>query len=178
MSRENYVSLYYGSMSGLLICNPGYKQLTDLNPPEVTIILCSDMYSLSIYHSESIRLPFSLIKTTTIKLFSMNNLAMNALAKRQFTIDTGSEKILVEGQIHKNVAIKYLMKRRRSLLMTKNPEKVENLWKDLPKTIKIIGRQLTREYRVNWELTGTEEFEGSRFVFTLKDAHDLSVAAK
>lgn len=71
--------------------------------------------------------------------------------------------------MHKNVAVKYLMKRRRSLLMTKNPEKVEKLWTDLPKKIKIIGKQLTREYKINWERLGTEEFEGSRFVFTLDD---------
>jgi len=53
--------------------------------------------------------------------------------------------------------------------MTKNPEKVEKLWTDLLKKIKIIGRQLTREYNVNWERLGTEEYEGSRFVFTLDD---------
>lgn len=91
------------------------------------------------------------------------------MAKRQFTIDTGKEQIPVEGQVHKNVAVKYLMKRRRSLLMTKNPEKVEKLWSDLPKKIRIIGKQLTREYGINWERLGTEEFEGSRFVFTLDD---------
>jgi len=96
------------------------------------------------------------------------------LAKRQFTIDNGKEQINVEGQVHRNVAVKYLMKRRRSILMTKNPEKVENLWKDLPQKIKIIGKQLTREYRVHWERTGTEEFEGSRFVFTLSDVGDSS----
>ena len=94
---------------------------------------------------------------------------MIALAKRQFTIDTGKEQIPVEGQVHRNVAVKYLMKRRRSLLMTKNPEKVEKLWTDLPKKIKIIGRQLTREYKINWERVGTEEYEGSRFTFTLDD---------
>ena len=91
------------------------------------------------------------------------------MAKRQFTIDTGKEQIPVEGQVHKNVAVKYLMRRRRSLLMTKNPEKVEKLWSDLPNKIKIIGKQLTREYKINWERMGTEEFEGSRFVFTLDD---------
>jgi alpha-glucuronidase len=94
------------------------------------------------------------------------------LAKRQFTIDTGKEQIPVEGQVHRNVAVKYLMKRRRSLLMTKNPEKVEKLFTDLPKTIKIIGKQLTREYKINWERMGTEEFEGSRFVFTLDDVEE------
>jgi predicted NAD-dependent protein-ADP-ribosyltransferase YbiA (DUF1768 family) len=91
------------------------------------------------------------------------------LAKRQFTIDTGKEQIPVEGQLHRNVAVKYLMKRRRSLLMTKNSEKIEKLWEDLPKNIKIIGRQITREYKVKWERLGTEEFEGSRFAFTLQD---------
>jgi hypothetical protein len=91
------------------------------------------------------------------------------LAKRQFTIDIGKEQIPVEGQLHRNVAVKYLMKRRRSLLMTKNSEKVEKLWEDLPKNIKIIGKQVTREYKVKWERLGTEEFEGSRFAFTLQD---------
>jgi hypothetical protein len=91
------------------------------------------------------------------------------LAKRQFTIDTGKEQIPVEGQVHRNVAIRYLMKRRRSLLMTKNSEKVEELWQDLPKSIKIIGKQVTKEYRVKWERLGREEFEGSRFAFTLED---------
>ena len=76
--------------------------------------------------------------------------------------------------MHRNVAVKYLMKRRRSLLMTKNPEKVEKLFTDLPKTIKIIGKQLTREYKINWERMGTEEFEGSRFVFTLDDVGEVS----
>lgn len=92
------------------------------------------------------------------------------MAKRQFTIDTGKEQIPVEGQVHKNVAVKYLMKRRRSLLMTKNPEKVEKLWTDLPKKIKIIGSQLTREYKITWERMGTEKtYEGSRFTFALDD---------
>jgi hypothetical protein len=97
------------------------------------------------------------------------------LAKRQFTIDTGKEKIPVEGQLHRNVAVKYLMKRRRSLLMTKNSEKVERLWEDLPKNIKIIGKQVTREYIIKWERLGTEEFEGSRFAFTLQDLDEQPV---
>jgi hypothetical protein len=97
------------------------------------------------------------------------------LAKRQFTIDTGKEQILVQGQVHRNVAVKYLMKRRRSLLMTKNSEKVERLWEDLPKKIKIIGKQVTKDYRVKWERLGSEEFEGSRFAFTLEDQGASSV---
>ena len=94
------------------------------------------------------------------------------MAKRQFTIDIGTEQIPVEGQVHKNVAVKYLMRRRRSLLMTKNPEKVEKLYSSVPRNIKIIGKQLTREYKVNWEREGTEEFAGSRFTFTLEDLGD------
>lgn len=66
------------------------------------------------------------------------------------------------------------MKRRRSLLMTKNSEKVEKLWQDLPKRIKIIGKQVTKEYRVKWERLGQEEFEGSRFAFTLEDQGEQS----
>ena len=53
--------------------------------------------------------------------------------------------------------------------MTKNSERVEKLWQDLPKSIKIIGKQVTKEYRVRWERLGREEFEGSRFAFTLED---------
>lgn len=91
------------------------------------------------------------------------------MPKRQFTIDTSKEQIPVEGQVHRNVAVKYLMKRRRSLLTTKSPEKVEKLYSDLPKTIKIIGKQVTRAYNVNWEKEGSEEYCGSRFVFTLDE---------
>jgi hypothetical protein len=58
--------------------------------------------------------------------------------------------------------------------MTKNSEKVEKLWQDLPKSIKIIGKQVTKEYRVKWERLGREEFEGSRFAFTLEDQGDRS----
>ncbi len=89
------------------------------------------------------------------------------MAKRKFTIDTGKEKIEVEGHAHKNVALKYLMKRRRSVLFTKDPIKVEKLYGDLPTEVKIIGVQLTKAYEVKWERVGTEEFSGVRFPFTL-----------
>lgn len=75
----------------------------------------------------------------------------------------------MEGHVHRNVAVKYLMKRRRSLLMTKSKEKVENLYSDLPQNIKIIGKQVTKSYKINWEREGTEEFAGSRFVFTIDE---------
>ncbi len=91
------------------------------------------------------------------------------MAKRAFTIDIGSEKIPVEGHEHSKVAVKYLMKRRRSLLFTKDPAKVEKLFKEVPHEIKIVGAQVTKAYKVNWEKVGTGEFPGARFTFTLDE---------
>lgn len=98
------------------------------------------------------------------------------MGKRKFTIDIGSEKIEVEGHTHKNVAIKYLMKRRRSLLMTRDKEKVEKLFENVPQTISIIGGHTTKSYKINWEREGTTEFQGSRFVFTLDELPEQIVA--
>ena len=97
------------------------------------------------------------------------------MGKRKFTIDLGNEKIEVEGHQHKNVEIKYLMKRRRSLLMTRDKEKAEKLFEAVPKTISIVGSHLIKSYKINWEREGTTEFEGSRFVFTLTDLPDKPV---
>jgi hypothetical protein len=96
------------------------------------------------------------------------------LGKRQFTIQTSKEMIPVEGQAHKNVAVKYLMKRRRSLLMTKDLQKVEQLYSDLPRSVKIIGKKITRLYTVSWNRQGTEDYQGSRFVFTLQEKNEES----
>ena len=92
------------------------------------------------------------------------------LTKRPFTIDTGKEKLEVEGHEHKNVAVKYLMKRRRSILSTKDPDKVERLFAALPERVSVIGKQLTKTYAVTWEKTGTGEFAGARFTFTMDEA--------
>ncbi|MDA4128404.1 MAG: hypothetical protein OK422_02945 [Thaumarchaeota archaeon] len=92
------------------------------------------------------------------------------MAKRGFTIDTGKEKIDVEGHEHRNVAVKYLMKRRRSLLFTKDPGKVEKLWTELPAHVKIIGKQVAKAYNVKWERVSTGEFAGAKFTFTLEEA--------
>lgn len=69
--------------------------------------------------------------------------------------------------------LNYLMKRRRSLLMTKNPQKVEELFAQLPSKIKIIGKQVTKTYDIKWERIGTEEFSGARFVFTLQESEAI-----
>ena len=91
------------------------------------------------------------------------------LAKRAFTIDTGTEKIPVEGHAHQNVAVKYLMKRRRSLIFTKDPAKVEKLFSEVPMKISIIGANVTKTYKVAWERVSTGEFAGARFTFTLEE---------
>ena len=91
------------------------------------------------------------------------------MAKRAFTIDTGKEQIEVEGHEHRNVAVKYLMKRRRSLLSTKDPAKVEMMYAELPTEVKIIGKQLTKAYKVSWEKKGTGEFAGARFTIDMTE---------
>ena len=78
-------------------------------------------------------------------------------------------QILVLGHTHRNVAIKYLMKRRRSLLMTRDPEKVENLYMSLPTQIMVKSKRVSHAYDINWERVGTENFEGSRFPFTISE---------
>jgi len=94
------------------------------------------------------------------------------LVKREFTIDTGTEEIQTEGHAHKNVALKYLMKRRRSVLMTRSAVKVEKLFSELPTFIIVKGKQIAHKYKINWERMGINEFEGSRFVFTLNEIRD------
>ena len=89
------------------------------------------------------------------------------MAKRDFTLLVGEEKLQTQGHLHRNVAVKYLMRRRRSVLMTKDKEKVEKLFTDLPKRVSVAGKNKTHTYRVSWEREGTTEFEGSRFVFTI-----------
>jgi predicted NAD-dependent protein-ADP-ribosyltransferase YbiA (DUF1768 family) len=92
------------------------------------------------------------------------------MAKRAFTIDTGKEQIEVEGHEHRSVAVKFLMKRRRSLLSTKDQAKVEKMYAELPNDVKIVGKHVTKAYKVSWEKTGTGEFVGARFTFEISEA--------
>ncbi|MDG6939705.1 MAG: hypothetical protein JRN39_04800 [Nitrososphaerota archaeon] len=92
------------------------------------------------------------------------------MAKRTFTIDLGGEQVQVEGYDYQKVAIKYLMKRRRSLLSTRDPEKVEALWQKLPKKLSVIGAKDSKSFTVDWKKVGEEEFQGARFVFALAEA--------
>ena len=53
--------------------------------------------------------------------------------------------------------------------MTKDNQKVEKLFADLPRSISIVGKNVTHTYLINWEREGTTDFEGSRFVFTMNE---------
>jgi hypothetical protein len=57
--------------------------------------------------------------------------------------------------------------------MTKDPNKVERLYYELPHTVKIMGKNVTHSYAINWEREGTTDFQGSRFVFALQDQTNL-----
>jgi predicted NAD-dependent protein-ADP-ribosyltransferase YbiA (DUF1768 family) len=114
-----------------------------------------------------------MVKSCTAQIIYSIIFIQYFLGKRQFTIETSNnEQIPEEGQVHRNVAVKYLMKRRRSLLMTKDQQKVEKLYSELPQSIKIIGKQVTHIYKINWEKEGIEEYQGSRYVFSLDERSD------
>ena len=97
------------------------------------------------------------------------------MGKKEFIMVVNDTQIPVMGHTHRNVAVKYLMKRRRSLLMTKDPKKVENLYSSLPTQILVKSRRVNRVYGINWEKVGTENFEGSRFAFTISEQGHVQV---
>ncbi len=53
--------------------------------------------------------------------------------------------------------------------MTKDPAKVEKLFSEVPTKVSIVGANVTKTYKVNWERVGTGEFPGARFTFTLDE---------
>lgn len=94
---------------------------------------------------------------------------LTILAKSRFAIDTGAEKLEIEGYKPMSAVIKFLMKKRRSLLSTKDKDKVEKMFLALPNKVRIEGKRLVKSYDVKWERVGTGEFEGARFTFTLEE---------
>jgi hypothetical protein len=91
------------------------------------------------------------------------------VAKRKFIVQMGQETLELEGHEPRALVIRYLMKRRRSLLSTKDPTKVDTLYQALPKQITVKSTKSTRSFIINWERVGTGEFEGARFAFTLEE---------
>jgi len=61
------------------------------------------------------------------------------------------------------------MKRRRSLIFTKDAAKVEKLFSEVPTKISVVGANVTKTYKVAWERVSTGEFAGARFTFTLEE---------
>ena len=57
--------------------------------------------------------------------------------------------------------------------MTKDPNKVERLYYELPHNVKIMGKNVTHNYAINWEREGPTDFQGSRFVFALQEQANL-----
>lgn len=92
------------------------------------------------------------------------------MGRKEFIMLVDNEKIPVLGHTHRNVAIRYLMKRRRSLLMTRDRTKVEMLYADLPTHVKVMSKRVSREYDISWERVGTENFQGSRFPFSIDES--------
>lgn len=97
------------------------------------------------------------------------------MGKKEFIMVVNDIQIPILGHTHRNVAVKYLMKRRRSLLMTRDPAKVESLYTNLPTQILVKSKRVIRTYDINWEKVGTENFEGSRFPFTICEQADVQV---
>lgn len=51
--------------------------------------------------------------------------------------------------------------------MTRDPNKVDTLYKQLPQEIKIIGKCITKSYVVSWQREGSSQFPGSRYTFEI-----------
>ena len=64
------------------------------------------------------------------------------MVKKEFIMVVNDTQIPVLGHTHRNVAVKYLMKRRRSILMTRDPAKVENLYTCLPTHMMVKSKRI------------------------------------
>jgi hypothetical protein len=89
-----------------------------------------------------------------------------------FAIKAGKETIQAEGLTHESALTAYLMKRRRSLLSTRDPARADQLFSSLPKKATVSGGGTSKAYRVNWEKVGGRKsrFQGARFVFSVEES--------
>jgi hypothetical protein len=44
------------------------------------------------------------------------------------------------------------------------------LYADLPTHVKVMSKRVSREYDISWERVGTENFQGSRFPFSIDES--------
>ena len=89
--------------------------------------------------------------------------------RRQFILDIGTEKVEVEGYEPRKALIKYLMKRRRSLLFTRDPAKVEMMFQKMPTHADVTSPKTSKSFNIKWEKVGSGEFQGARFTFELEE---------
>ncbi|MEM4102392.1 MAG: hypothetical protein QXN78_03190, partial [Conexivisphaerales archaeon] len=84
------------------------------------------------------------------------------MVKRKFIIDLDGEKVEIEGYDPKKALIRYLMKKRRSMLMTKDKEKVEKMWEKVPSNASVSGARSEKNYKITWKRLGEGELAGAR----------------
>jgi len=91
----------------------------------------------------------------------------------KFEIKVGGAVIVSEGLTHESALTAYLMKRRRSLLSTRDPTRASRLFSDLPKKAIVSGGGTSKAYRVKWEKMGgrRSRFPGARYVFSVEESH-------
>jgi hypothetical protein len=90
----------------------------------------------------------------------------------EFSIKTDKALVHVEGRTHESSLTAYLMKRRRSLLSTRDPARADLFFSDLPKKATVSGGGASKAYRVKWEKIGGRKsrFPGARFVFSVEES--------
>lgn len=89
--------------------------------------------------------------------------------KRNFVIDFGVEKVKLEGQDPEKTLVRYLMKKRKILLFTRNPAKAEEMFGKMPTHADVTSLRIRKSYDIKWEKVGTGEFRGARFAFKLEE---------
>ena len=89
--------------------------------------------------------------------------------RRQFLLDFGIEKVQVGGYEPRKALIKFLMKRRRSLLFTRDPTKVESMFQKMSTHADVTSPKTKNSFNIKWEKVGTGEFQGARFTFELEE---------
>jgi hypothetical protein len=75
------------------------------------------------------------------------------------SVEQGLEKTLV----------RYLMKKRKILLFTRNPAKAEEMFGKMPTHADVTSLRIRKSYDIKWEKVGTGEFRGARFAFKLEE---------
>jgi hypothetical protein len=89
-----------------------------------------------------------------------------------FTIKLEDATVNAEGLTHESALTAYLMKRRRSLLFTRDPARADQLFSSLPVKAIVSGGGTSKAYRVKWEKVGgrRSRFSEARYVFSVEES--------